>query len=71
MAYVVDKKKLNKFRVVSIPSNKDLFMRVGRRSLPPMLDGQVASFDCSTMNSIDRAISDCLDSNQMPLDTVV
>lgn len=67
MARVVDKKKLNRFRSVSIPSNKDLFYRVGRRPLPNMTDGQVANFDSSTMGLIDSAMDVLLKDNQMPL----
>lgn len=68
MARVVSKKKLNKFRNVSIPSNKDLFFRVGKRPLPKMEDGQVASFSGSTMDSIDDAMSQLLKPGQMPID---
>lgn len=69
MARVIKKKQLNRFRNVSIPSNKDLFFRVGKRPLPNMVDGQVASFDNSTMNQIDNAMETLLNSNQMPLDS--
>lgn len=69
MARVIKKKQLNRFRNVSIPSNKDLFFRVGKRPLPNMVDGQVASFDNSTMNQIDNAMETLLNSNQMPFDS--
>ena len=71
MAHVNPKMKLNRFRNVSIPSNKDLFFRVGKRPLPNMADGQVANFDGSTMNQIDNVMDTYLKSNQMPLDTQI
>lgn len=67
MARVIAKKKLNKFRNVSIPSNKDLFFRVGKRPLPKMEDGQVASFSGSTMDLVDDAMTQLLKPGQMPL----
>lgn len=69
MARVVEKKKLNRFRKVSIPSNKDLFYRVGKRLLPDMPDGQVASFNSVTINQIDNVMDTFLKPNQMPLDS--
>lgn len=68
MPRVNSKMKLNRFRNVSVPSNKDLFFRVGKRPLPSMVDGQVANFDGSTMNQIDNVMDTYLKSNQMPLD---
>lgn len=70
MGFVVKKKRLNQFRAVSIPSNKDLFMRVGRRQLPPSPDGQVANFTGDTMSQISYLESELLKPNQMPSDTV-
>lgn len=67
MARVIAKKKLNKFRNVSIPSNKDLFFRVGKRPLPKMEDGQVASFSGSTMDLVDDAMTQLLKPGQTPL----
>ena len=58
--------KLNKFRMVSIPSNKDLFMRIGRRSIP-MQDGQVAAYSNGTMEELDIIEAQLLKDNQMPL----
>lgn len=58
--------KLNKFRMVSIPSNKDLFMRIGRRNVP-MVDGQVASFSNGTMEELANLEAQLLKDNQMPL----
>lgn len=58
--------KLNKFRMVSIPSNKDLFMRIGRRNVP-MTDGQVASFSNGTMEELSNLEAQLLKDNQMPL----
>lgn len=55
--------KLNRFRNVSIPSNKDLFYRVGKRPLSAMADGQVANFDGSTMNQIDNVMNTYLNSD--------
>lgn len=63
MARVNSKLKLNRFRNVSIPSNKDLFFRVGKRPQPAMADGQVANFDGSTMNQIDNVINTYLNSD--------
>lgn len=69
MAYVNPKKKLNRFRRVSIPSNKDLFYRVGKRPSPPMQDGQIAHFNGDTMSMLDNAIDVFLKDSQMPLDS--
>ena len=66
--FVVEKLRLNRFRNVSIPSNHDIFMRVGSRPLPDMADGQVANFASSTMEELDNLESQFLKDNQMPLD---
>ena len=58
--------KLNKFRMVSIPKPKDLFMRIGRREIP-MQDGQVASYANGTMEEMSNLESQLLKDNQMPL----
>lgn len=57
--------KLNKFRMVSIPSNKDLFMRIGRRNVP-MVDGQVASFSNGTMEELSNIEAQLLKDDQTP-----
>lgn len=67
MARVIAKKKLNKFRNVSIPSNKDLFFRVGKRPFPKVDYGQVANFSGSTMDLVDDAMTQLLKPNQMPV----
>lgn len=69
MGMVCKKMKLNKFRQVSLPSNKDLFMRVGKRQLPDMQDGQVANFNTDTMSSLTSLEAQYLKDSQMPLDT--
>lgn len=69
MPHVCKKLKLNKFRQVSLPSNKDLFMRVGKRQLPEMQDGQVADFNTDTMSSLTSLEAQYLKDSQMPLDT--
>lgn len=53
--FVIDKLKLNRFRAVKCPKNKDLFERVGLRPVQEMADGQVASFSNGTMEAIDAA----------------
>lgn len=63
----VSRLKLNKFRLVSIPSNKDIFERVGQRVLPEMLDGQVAQFANGVMDEIDIAEAQLIKDSQMPL----
>lgn len=65
----VSRLKLNKFRLVSIPSNKDIFERVGQRVLPEMQDGQVAQFANGVMDEIDIAESQLIKDSQMPLST--
>lgn len=67
--FVNPKLKLNKFRMVSIPKNKDLFFRVGKRPIPDMVDGQVANFSNDTMNALSAIEDQYLKDNQMPLDT--
>lgn len=64
---VVSRLKLNKFRQCSIPSNKDLFMRVGLRNLPEMADGQTAQFANGVMEEVDIAESQLIKDSQMPL----
>lgn len=71
MTHVVKRLKLNKFRAVSIPKNKDLFMRIGRRPLPSMADGQVASYNSNTMDVLSDIEAQILKENQMPSDTHV
>lgn len=68
MSICVKRLKLNQFRVVSIPSNKDLFLRVGRRTLPAMQDGQVAAYSNGTMEDLSNMEVQVLKPNQMPLD---
>lgn len=66
---VVPKLKLNKFRAVSIPSNKDLYERIGPRNIP-VSDGQVANFHLNAMSSED-VLEQYLTDKQMPLDTEI
>lgn len=61
--------KLNKFRVVSIPTNKDLFMRVGSRPIPDMADGQVAQFTNGEIDALDAAEAYVIKDSQMPLES--
>lgn len=63
---VVDELKLNKFREVSIPKNKDLFSRIGSRSVP-VIDGQVANFSNPSLMP-DDMLEDFLSDKQMPAD---
>lgn len=63
----VSRLKLNKFRLVSIPSNKDIFMRVGQRVLPDMADGQVAQYANGVMDEIDIAEAQLIKDSQIPL----
>lgn len=58
--------KLNKFRMVSIPKNKDLFMRCGRRA-SPMVDGQTAMYANGVMEELSNIEAQLLKDNQMPL----
>lgn len=67
MPVVIKKLKLNKFRVVSIPKNKDLFMRVGERPLPKMEDGQVANYTNGGLEALDEMEAQLLKASQMPL----
>lgn len=64
---VHDKLKINTFREVSVPSNKDLFMRVGLRPLPEMADGQVAEFTNGAIDELDAAQAYVIKESQMPL----
>lgn len=65
----VEELKLNKFRHVSVPSNKDLFMRVGLRPIPDMADGQVAQFTNGIMDEVDALEAQLLRDSQMPLNS--
>lgn len=65
---VVEKLKLNKFKQVTIPRNKDLFMRVGSRPVTDIQDGQVAHFTNGTMEELSVIESQVLKDNQMTLD---
>ena len=67
----IKKLKLNKFRVVCIPSNKDLFMRVGPRSNPNFEDGQVANYTNGGLEALDEMEAQLIKESQMPLDTKV
>lgn len=69
MSVVIKKLKLNKFRVVSIPKNKDLFMRVGARPLPKMEDGQVANYTNGGLDALDEMEAQMIKASHMPLDT--
>lgn len=57
--------------MVSIPSNKDLFMRVGMRALPEMADGQTFTATNGTMDEIDVYEAQLIKDSQMPLATEV
>lgn len=59
--------KLNRFRQVSVPRNKDLFLRIGKRALPPMADCQVAYTSNGVMQEIDAIEAQFIRSSQMPL----
>lgn len=63
---VVEKLKLNKFRAVSIPSNKDLFERIGPRNIP-ITDGQVANFSDPALMPNDM-LEDFITEKQIPSD---
>lgn len=65
--FVVEKLRLNCFRNVSIPSAKDMFLRMGLRN-QPMSDGQVADFSSSTMDQLDNLESQLLKDSQIPPD---
>ena len=65
------KLKNNKYKAVSLPRNRDLFARVGRRVLPDMADGQVANFASDTMSQLDNVETQYLRPSQMPSDTKV
>ena len=65
--FCISRLKLNKFRQVSIPSNKDLFMRVGMRSLPKMADGQTFTATNGTMEELDVYEAQLIKDSQMPL----
>lgn len=63
--FVIPKLKLNKFRVVSIPKNRDLFLRVGSRILPKMEDGQVAHYGNGVLDDVDYFESEVIRKNSM------
>lgn len=67
MGHVIKRLKLNRYRCVSIPSNKDLFLRVGQRALPPMADGQIADYNNNTMENLDYLEAQLIKESQMPL----
>lgn len=70
---VQEKKKLNKFKQVRIPRNKDLFARIGGRDIPMHQDGQVADFNTRTVDIVSAQLADyesqMLRESQMPLST--
>lgn len=69
---VQEKKKLNKFKQVRIPRNKDLFARIGGRNIPMHQDGQVADFNTRTVDLVSAQLADyesqMLRESQMPSD---
>lgn len=65
--FVPKKMRLNSFRVVSIPRNKDLFLRVGSRPITEMADGQVASYTNGEMDTLDSLEAQLIKESQMPL----
>ena len=67
--YVVKELRLNTFKNVSIPSNKDIFLRVGSRPVQNMQDGQTANYSTNTMEMLDDLESQLLKDSQMPTDT--
>lgn len=67
----IKKLKLNKFRVVSIPSNKDLFMRVGPRPNVNIPDGQVANYTNGGLEALDEMEAQLIKDSQMPIDTKI
>lgn len=67
--FTIKRLKLNRYKCVSIPKNKDLFLRVGQRVLPPMVDGQVADYPASVMDEMDSYEAQLIKDSQMPLDT--
>lgn len=69
MGHVIKGLKLNKFRVVSIPKNKDLFLRVGSRPIPKMEDGQVANYTNGGLEALDEMEAQLIKQSQMPIDT--
>lgn len=52
--------------MVSIPKNKDLFMRCGRRA-SPMTDGQTAMYANGVMEELSNIEAQLLKDTQMPL----
>lgn len=67
------KKKLNRFKNVRIPRNKDLFARIGGRNIPMHQDGQVADFNTRPVDILSSQLADyesqMLRKSQMPSDT--
>lgn len=70
---VNDKKKLNRFKNVRIPRNKDLFARIGARDIPMHSDGATADFNSRLVDKLSAQLSDyesqMLRESQMPSDT--
>lgn len=64
---VVEKLKLNKFRAVSIPRNRNLFERVGGLKLPEMADGQTAFISNGVMEEIDNLEAQMIRESQIPI----
>lgn len=55
---IPDKLKLNKFRLVVIPSTRDIFMRIGPRELPKSAytgEEQEVVYQSTKVEEIDRA----------------
>lgn len=64
--FAIDRLKLNRFRAVKCPKNKDLFERVGLRPVQEMKDGQIAAFSNGTMEQLDHVEAQLIrDSQQM------
>lgn len=66
--FVVEKLRLNRFKAVSVPTAKDLYLRMGLRNSPDFQDGQVADFSSTTMEQLDNLEAQVLKDSQMPLD---
>lgn len=71
------KKQLNKFEHFRIPSNKDLFARVGNREVPMHSEGQIADFNSRKIDALAKSLDMAeeayyyqqLKERQMPTDT--
>lgn len=50
------KKQLNKFEHFRIPSNKDLYARVGNREVPMHSDGQIADFNSRKIDALAKSL---------------